>query len=67
MGNLCVKIVESGLASAGLPCSWDEVVIQCRFTRRLVRDEVLNDAALSSKLAATNGADSLLFSPRCWD
>ena len=32
----CVKIVESGSASAGLPCLWFLVVIKCRFTRQLV-------------------------------
>ena len=32
----CVRIVESGLVSAGLPCSWLELVIKCRLTRQLV-------------------------------
>ena len=31
-----VKIVDSGSASAGLPCCWLEVDIKCRFTRQLV-------------------------------
>jgi len=30
----CVRIVESGLISAGLPCYRVEVEIRCRFTRR---------------------------------
>ena len=30
----CVRIVESGLVSAGLPCLWLIVVGNCRFTRR---------------------------------
>jgi len=33
---LCVKIVESGLVSAGLPCCWVQVEIKCRLTRQLV-------------------------------
>ena len=36
MDKLCVQIVEAGLVSAGLPCSWLEVVIRCRVTRQLV-------------------------------
>ena len=34
--NRCLRIVESGLSSAGLPCSWVEVVKRCRLTRQLV-------------------------------
>jgi len=34
--HTCVKIVLSGLVSAGLPCSWLDMVIKCRFTRQLV-------------------------------
>ena len=37
MDKRYVKIVESGSASAGLPCSWLFVVIRCRFTRQLVK------------------------------
>jgi hypothetical protein len=32
---VCAQIVESGLVSAGLPCSWIDVVMRCRFTRQL--------------------------------
>ena len=32
----CVRIVESGSASAGLPCYRVEVAIKCRLTRQLV-------------------------------
>jgi hypothetical protein len=32
----CARIVESGLASAGLACSWVDVEIRFRFTRQLV-------------------------------
>ena len=32
----CVQIVESGLVSAGLPCSWIDVDKRCRFKRQLV-------------------------------
>ena len=32
----CAQIVESGLASAGLPCLWFDVEIRCRVTRQLV-------------------------------
>jgi len=35
----CVKIVLSGLISAGLPCSWIDVEIRCRVTRQLVVSE----------------------------
>ena len=31
-----VKIVDSGLVSAGLPCLWLEVFIRCRVTRQRV-------------------------------
>jgi len=31
-----VQIVESGLVSAGLPCSWLLVEIRCRLTRQRV-------------------------------
>ena len=40
----CVQIVEAGLISAGLPCRWFLVEIQCRVTRQRVvgvEDEVL--------------------------
>jgi len=40
--KLCVKIVLSGSVSAGLPCSWLDVEIQCRVTRQLVCDEAHN-------------------------
>jgi hypothetical protein len=33
--NFCLSIVLSGLASAGLPCSWLEVVDKSRLTRQL--------------------------------
>ena len=32
----CVRIVDAGLVSAGLPCSWVDVEIRCRLTRQLV-------------------------------
>ena len=32
----CVRIVESGLASAGLPCTSLVVEIRCRFTRQFM-------------------------------
>ena len=34
--NFCLSIVESGLVSAGLSCSWLDVEIWCRFTRQWV-------------------------------
>ena len=36
MDKRYVKIVESGSASAGLPCLWVQVVGKCRVTRQLV-------------------------------
>ena len=41
----CVKIVESGLVSAGLPCSWFLLVIQCRLTRQVVKVGAAFDCA----------------------
>ena len=32
----CARSVELGSVSAGLPCSWLELVIKCRLTRQLV-------------------------------
>ena len=57
----CVKIVESGLVSAGLPCFWFDVEIRCRFTRHL-NDWVFGKPTLLqgyvSKLKLTKGVIS---------
>ncbi len=37
----CVRIVESGLVSAGVPCCRFLVEIRCRLTRQLVSGDVL--------------------------
>ena len=37
----CVKIVKSGSALAGEPCSWLDVEIRCRVTRQLVVGVIL--------------------------
>jgi hypothetical protein len=42
--KLCVRIVVSGLISAGWPCSWLLVEIRCRLTRQGVSErESLNE------------------------
>ena len=38
----CAQIVESGLISASLPCTWFDVEIRCRFSRQLVVLALLN-------------------------